>query len=240
MVVFPRGTEVGRVVALWRYPVKSMGAEQLAEADVSWNGLAGDRRWAFIRAGVVGSGFPWLTLRECPQMNAYRPSFVDPTRPDSSQTVVCTPSGSVFNVADGMLAAELGAGVQVIKQNRGVFDTMPLSLVTTQTIDGLGKLVDAKLEVQRFRPNFLVEARGEAAFPEDGWVGHVLRVGGLRMRVDKRDQRCVIVNLDPITAERNSSVLRAIGRERTACLGVYGSTVEPGRVMVGDPVLLDG
>lgn len=48
MVVFPRGTEFGRVVALWRYPVKSMGAEQLAEADVSLHGLAGDRRWAFI------------------------------------------------------------------------------------------------------------------------------------------------------------------------------------------------
>ncbi len=60
------------------------------------------------------------------------------------------------------------------------------------------------------------------------------------MRVDKRDKRCVIVNLDPMTAERNSSALRAIGRERNACLGVYGSTVEPGRVIVDDPVLLDG
>ncbi len=211
-----------------------MGAEQLAEADVSWHGVAGDRRW------VVGSGFPWLTLRECPQMNGYRPSFIDPARPDLSQTVVRSPSGRVFNVADAMLAAELGAGVQVIKQDRGIFDTLPLSLITTQTIDRLGELVDAKLEVERFRPNFLVEASGEAAFPEDAWVGHVLRVGGLRMRVDKRDQRCVIVNLDPMTAERNSSILRAIGRERNACLGVYGSTVEPGRVMVGDPVLLDG
>ena len=56
--------QVGRVVGLWRYPVKSMGAEELAEAEVSWHGLAGDRRWAFIRNGVVHSGFPWLTLRE--------------------------------------------------------------------------------------------------------------------------------------------------------------------------------
>ncbi|NNF58246.1 MAG: hypothetical protein HKN04_08385, partial [Rhodothermaceae bacterium] len=44
--------EVGRVVALWRYPVKSMGAESLEEVDISWHGLAGDRRWAFIRGGV--------------------------------------------------------------------------------------------------------------------------------------------------------------------------------------------
>jgi uncharacterized protein YcbX len=65
------GRHVGRVVGLWRYPVKSMGAEELAEVDVSWHGLAGDRRWAFIRNGVVQSGFPWLTLREREDMSHY-------------------------------------------------------------------------------------------------------------------------------------------------------------------------
>jgi uncharacterized protein len=52
------------VVGLWRYPVKSMAGEALVAAEVSWHGLAGDRRWAFVRDGVVRSGFPWLTLRE--------------------------------------------------------------------------------------------------------------------------------------------------------------------------------
>ncbi len=47
-------TVVGRVVALWRYPVKSMAGEELDGAEVSWHGLAGDRRWAFIR-GSAGS-----------------------------------------------------------------------------------------------------------------------------------------------------------------------------------------
>ncbi|HLL46345.1 MAG TPA: hypothetical protein VK399_06535, partial [Longimicrobiaceae bacterium] len=75
-------------------------------------------------------------------------------------------------------------------------------------------------------------------FPEDAWVGAVLSVGGLRMRVDKRDQRCVMVNVDPATTRRDPAVLRAIARERQACLGVYGSSVQPGRVAVGDPVVL--
>jgi hypothetical protein len=60
------GRVVGRVVGLWRYPVKSMAAETLAEVDVSWHGLVGDRRWAFVREGAERSGFPWLTLRERP------------------------------------------------------------------------------------------------------------------------------------------------------------------------------
>jgi hypothetical protein len=33
-------------------------------------------------------------------------------------------------------------------------------------------------------------------------------------------------------------VLRTAAREREACLGVYGSVVAPGRVAVGDAVVL--
>jgi len=216
-----------------------MGAEELAEAEVSWHGLAGDRRWAFIRNGVVHSGFPWLTLRERGDLSHYRPSLVEPARPDSSPTIIRTPSGITFDAGDPALSAELGPGVRVIKQDRGIFDTMPLSLITTQTIACLGELAGVELDVQRFRPNILVEAADEAPFAEDTWVGCVLRIGGMRMRVDKRDGRCVVITIDPVTAERNPVILRAVARDRQGCLGVYGSTVEPGRIAVDDPVLVD-
>ena len=132
-------TLVGRVAGLWRYPVKSMAAEELDGTEVSWHGLAGDRRWAFIRDGQVRSGFPWLTIRERPEMACYRPRFAEPDRPNASLTLVRTPSARELDVADPALAAELGPGVRVIKQDRGVFDTMPLSLLTTQALAGLGR-----------------------------------------------------------------------------------------------------
>ena len=164
---------VGRVVGLWRYPVKSMAAEPLAEVDVSWHGLAGDRRWAFVRDGVVESGFPWLTLRERNDMNRYRPSFVDPQRPDASAMRVHTPSGALLDVTDPALARELSpSGARVLRQDRGIFDTFPLSLVTTQSIARLGETVGTTLDVQRFRPNFLVEAEGERAVRR-GFVGRL-------------------------------------------------------------------
>ena len=87
-------------------------------------------------------------------------------------------------------------------------------------------------------PNFLVDAPGRD-FPEDAWVGRVQRIGGLRMRVDQRDQRCVMVTIDPVTLRRSPAILRSIARERDTRLGVYGSTVEPGPVAVGDPVELE-
>lgn len=231
---------VGRVVGLWRYPVKSMGAEVLSEARVTWDGLSGDRRWAFVRNNMVRSGFPWLTLRQCHNMSHYSPSFTDRSKPDTSRTVVRTPSGDVFDVTDPALGSELcPGGARVIRQSRGIFDTFPLSLTTTQTVAQLGEIVGEQLDVKRFRPNILVEAADDSPFPEDAWVGRVLRFGGVRMRVDKRDRRCIVINIDPVTGERNPSILRAVVDERQGCLGVYGTTVEPGSVAVNDSVLIE-
>jgi uncharacterized protein YcbX len=114
-----------------------------------------------------------------------------------------------------------------------------MSRYPVKTIAGLGELVGARLDVQRFRPNILVEAADPAPFIEDGWVGCVLRVGGMSMRVDKRDGRCAVITIDPATTERNPAILRTVARDRGGCLGVYGSTVQPGRVAVDDPVFIE-
>jgi uncharacterized protein YcbX len=85
----------------------------------------------------------------------------------------------------------------------------------------------------------LVEAADEAEMPEDGWLGCVLRIGGMRMRIDKRDSRCMVITIDPETSERNPAILRTVARDRQGCLGVYGSTVEPGRVALDDHVFIE-
>jgi hypothetical protein len=58
----------------------------------------------------------------------------------------------------------------------------------------------------------------------------------MAMRVDKRDGRCVVITIDPVTTERNPAILRAVARNRDGCLGIYGSTVAPGRVAIADGV----
>ena len=121
--------------------------------------------------------------------------------------------------------------MHVIKQNRGVFDTAPLSLMGARTVEAMGGL-----DARRFRPNLVIEA-GEP-FAEEGWIGKVLTIGGFQMRVDRRDERCVMVDVNPDTGRRDAQILKRLGRERDACLGVYGTTVTPGVVRVGDPVSL--
>jgi len=233
------GTEVGRVVGLWRYPVKSMGAEALTSADVTWNGFRGDRRWAFVRDDAAHGGFPWLTLRQRADLAQYRPSFSDPSRPDASPTVVRTPSGEVVDITDAALAEDLyAAGASLVRQDRGTFDAFPISLITTQTVARLAEWVGQELSPLRFRPNLLVEAISGRPFEEDEWVGWSLRIGSASMRVDERDGRCVVITIDPQTGEKEPAILRSVVAHRRGCLGVYGSTVTPGRVTLDDTVVL--
>jgi uncharacterized protein len=233
---------VGRLTQIWRYPVKSMAGESLQRAEVSWQGLAGDRRWAFIRPGIARSGFSWLTIRQQPRMWHYRPTFAQPDDPDRSPTIVRTPDGRELEITDPRLAAELGDDLRVIKQDRGIFDSLPLSLITTRSIadlEALLGLVGGELDARRFRPNLLVEPYGAAGFPEDGWLGAVLRIGSMRMRVDRQDPRCVVITVDPDRLDSSPAVLRTVVQQRQTLLCVYGSTVTPGAVAVGDDVVLE-
>ncbi len=229
---------VGKVVGLWRFPVKSMAGEQLTEADLTWSGLAGDRKWAFVRPGQQRNGFPWLTIRQQPVMHHYRPELVDPETPDRSLVRVATPAGAVLEIDDPALAAELGDGVSVLRQNRGVPDAAPVALISLQSVAALSRRVGADLDPSRFRANLVVDAPGESDFPEDAWVGRSLEIGSAVVRVDERDPRCALVNVNPATLQREPAVLRAIAQERDLCLGVYGSVATRGAVRVGDTIRL--
>lgn len=231
---------IGHVVELWRYPVKSMAAEALARVEVGPHGFIGDRRWAFTRDGANPDGFPWLTLRDNAGMRDYRPSFAEPSSPDSSATLVTTPGGAVLDVADPALASELWpSGATAVRRDQGAFDAFPLSLISTQSIERIGETVGQSLETSRFRPNIVMKSDDDDAFIEDSLVGAVLRIGTLRLRIDKRDGRCVVITMDPKTGQRNPAVLRAVAQDRDGCLGVYGSVLEPGVVVVGDRVHLE-
>src|SRR5262245_11627714 len=91
---------VGIVQELRRYPVKSLAGDSLQSSTASWHGLAGDRRWAFIRPGMERSGFPWLTIREKPDLWSYEPRFLDPNDVEGSKIIVRTPEGAELEVAD--------------------------------------------------------------------------------------------------------------------------------------------
>jgi uncharacterized protein YcbX len=65
----------------------------------------------------------------------------------------------------------------------------------------VSELVGRELEPLRFRPNIVIDVPG-AVFPEEAWIGRGLQVGDARIRLDVRDERCMVINFDPHTGER--------------------------------------
>ncbi|HJY43318.1 MAG TPA: MOSC N-terminal beta barrel domain-containing protein, partial [Propionibacteriaceae bacterium] len=102
---------VGRIAQLYRYPVKSMAGESLDAVEVSWNGVAGDRRWAFVRPDHQAHGFPWQTIREEPRMWMFSARLRDPDRPEASTVDVRTPDGTELAVTDPLLPDLIGSGL---------------------------------------------------------------------------------------------------------------------------------
>src|ERR671939_847533 len=95
-------TGEGSVVALWRYPVKSMLGEELNASAVTPRGLLGDRAYALVdRAdGKVASA---KNPRKWPQLFDCRAAFVDAPRPDAPLPAVriTLPDGTLATTEQG-------------------------------------------------------------------------------------------------------------------------------------------
>ena len=79
---------MGHVKAIYRYPVKSMRGETLAEAQLGFLGFVGDRRFAYIQTEDQ-TGFPWLMGRQFSGMVRYTPSFIEPSEPHKAPCARC-------------------------------------------------------------------------------------------------------------------------------------------------------
>ena len=236
---------IATVVQLFQYPVKSMRGQSVKQAKLGWHGLAGDRRFAFTRT-TDNSGLPFLSARECPRLILYEASYVNPETPDRSPIRVTTPGGETITLDSSELLLELialyGDQIHLSQLWRGTFDSMDMSLISTNAIQSTVAAVGEPLEVERFRPNNVVSSIETKPYPEDSWVGELLVFGdrqdSARIRVNRKDLRCTIVNLNPANAASGPDVLGEVARKRRNLLGVYGSAERTGTIAVGDTVFL--
>jgi uncharacterized protein YcbX len=260
---------IGTVHGLWRYPVKSMRGEELAEAFVGFAGLYGDRIFAF-RSSVSPKGFPYLTAREQRRLLQFRPRFRHPDRAarpinlveaeslapgathvfaDAADLIVGveTPSGATLAIDDPALPGLLGEGVSgahaltLMRSDRALTDCRPVSVFSLQTARQLGEEVGTALDPRRFRANVYLDCPAAGGFAEDGWVGRSLRLGAKAvLRILERDPRCVMITLDPDTSQAKPEVLRQVAQAHQGMAGLYAAVLVEGLVRPGDAVeLLD-
>jgi uncharacterized protein YcbX len=229
-----------------------MAGEALDVARLGWHGIEGDRRFAF-RPLADTSEFPWLIASKLPELLLYKPFGRDSNTPELLATHVRTPDGNEYELRSDELRNEIsnryGSDVELMNLKHGIFDEASISVISLGTVQSIaresGRGVD-RCDLRRFRPNIVIETNNAEPFEEDKWVGRTLIFGdangGARstavIGVTMRDERCVMVNFDPDTAERNSEVMKTVVRLNENCAGVYCTVVSAGELRVGQVVTL--
>jgi len=237
--------QLGHISELVRYPVKSMAGTSAESAFLGWHGLEGDRRFAFRRLGD-NNGFPWLTASRLPELLLYCPFGLDENTVEPLPTHIRTPAGVDLLLRSKELEREIaerfGSGVELMQLKHGIFDDASVSVISRATMAGISVEAGVALDTRRFRANIVLETGDSEPFAEDEWVGGRLLFGegeaGPAVSVTARDVRCVMINLDPDTAAKDSRMMKTVVRLNTNNAGVYGTVVETGALQVGQPVSL--
>ncbi|MGB6624248.1 MAG: MOSC domain-containing protein, partial [Candidatus Acidiferrales bacterium] len=154
---------------------------------------------------------------------------------------VRTPEGEKLSVDDPGFTAyfekRFQRSLELRFSERAMQDACPVSLFGLDSVRKLSDEAGFPLDHRRFRANFYVRWENRKPYYEQELVGAKLRIGEkLIMMVVENNERCVIINLDPTTAEATPRVLEVVARNHASCCGVYGSVLREGIVRAGDAV----
>ncbi|HEY3867325.1 MAG TPA: MOSC N-terminal beta barrel domain-containing protein [Actinocrinis sp.] len=240
---------------IWRYPVKSLRGEQLRECGIDERGLIGDRLWAVTdrATGKLGSGkssrrferFPGPALLELAARYPVEP------RPDKvAPPVLVTRDGTEVSVEDGGADRFLrgASGVPTLHVDRETtvshFDDGPVTLLGTATLRWVEEnLPGTPVDARRFRPNLVVRTR--EPFEEERWVGRNVRLGAAPdsalIAFEAVLVRCVMTTAAQADLPPAPGMLKLLGTraDQPVRLAVLGRAVRPGRVRLGDRLVIE-
>ena len=222
-----------KIAEIRRYPVKSMGGESLESVDVDSRGLVGDRWFAVVDAeGKLASGKHSRRFRRFDEIFQYSAAMGE------GEAKVLGPSGSWLvgdAELDRVLSDHLRAEVRVLPETATPHqDAGQISLVGTASLDWCREHLDVDADRRRIRPNLVVGTT--EPFVEEGWAGATVRVGGVELTVVERIERCRMVDIAQEGLAEQAGWLKALGRERDLCLGIYADVTTAGSVALGDRV----
>ena len=208
-----------QIAELWRYPVKSMAGEQIGAAELTSDGIVGDRL-----VQVHGPEGVRTSRRHSRLLGLHGTLGTDSTplvdrhlwRSDEAAALVRQAAGG-----DAFLVAD---------DSPERFDILPLLVATDGSVAAFGR------DRRRLRPNLLLG--GVEGLAERQWEGRALAIGDAIVGLHSLRGRCVMTTFDPDTIEQDKEVLRDIARRFDGQLCLNAWTIRPGVVHVGDSVEL--
>ena len=248
------------IVGLYRHPVKGFTPERLAAAQlVAGQCFPCDRLYA-VEDGPSGfdpdapahvSKMKFTVLAKIPAVAKARTAYDEPTgvlaaraegQPDFAGDLRGDAGRRGFEAWLAGLLGEAIKGPLRVVEGPGDYRFMDsrsgyVSIVSLASVRDLEIKLGRPVDPLRFRANLYVE--GWPAWIENDWTGRAMRVGEARAEVLKPIVRCAATHVDPVTAERDIEMVKALFDHYGHMLcGIYLRVDEGGAVREGDGVAL--
>jgi len=248
---------MARVDQLYRYPVKGLSPERLAQAQLApGETVPGDRLYA-IENGP--SGFDPAAPKYFPKtqflmlMRNERLAMLQTRFEDATQVLTIRGEGRELARGDlstraGRLAieaffrrfmpAELRGPPKVLHAAGHSFSDVAakvVSIINLASVAALETVIGAAVHPLRFRANVYVA--GWPAWHEFALIGQEITLGAARLKVTKRIVRCAATNVDPQTGIRDLEIPATLLRtfDHADC-GIYAQVIGGGAVAPGDEI----
>jgi uncharacterized protein len=248
---------LAQISSLYRYPVKGLSPESLAEVRLGeGEHFPGDRQFA-LENGPSGfdpqaaehlAKIKFLMLMRNGRLARLKTCYDDATgvltiRQGGGVLAagdLATPEGRA--VIEACLAAwcsqELRGPVKLLRAPPGYrfMDSRAgyLSIIDRASVQAIGAAMGREqLNPLRFRANVYVDGLG--AWGEFNLIGNRVRLGEAELDITKRIDRCGATDVDPETGQRDTQMVELLERSfgHHDC-GVYARVVKSGRVACGD------
>jgi uncharacterized protein len=230
---------IGTVQAIHRYPVKSMGGEQLERVTLDVGGIPGDRAFALRNTDngkLLSAKLPRLatTLLNCAARYV-------------GTTCLVTVGDDEWSIGDpallDALANRLGCNVTIERLGGGggtyesewpeidgvdmhgthefpvammteaatFADLAGMHVLTTSALAAITAAApDSTITVGRFRPSVLIDSGADAEFAENTWAGQRLTIGAASVSMTMPTMRCVMTTVAQGDLPADKRILQAL------------------------------
>ena len=228
------------VSKLFEYPVKGLLGNEISCATVNKRGLAMDRRWMLVddqgdfisqrQLPALTQFLPahqdYLTIKHIPSGDSKSIDLADFT--NLHKVIVwgqeCAAHGAV-NGINQWLSDKLESSVRLVYMDDNDIrpvkeagendivsfaDAYPVLLTSQASLNNLNNRLDDSIDINRFRPNILID--GDIPYAEDDWQR--VKIGNVVFKVMKRCARCHVININQHSGLATKEPLKTLSTYR--------------------------
>ena len=145
---------------------------------------------------------------------------------------------------------EVDLPVAVLTEKTSFVDASAVHIIVNQSLKHLASLLGgAKLGVERFRPNIVLDAHDDAGsgeFADLAWKDIDFKIGNAELRIGDATPRCVMTTLAQPSYEQAKGVLQVLAATARkefdygafACFGTNAEVTAAGTIKVGDTLTI--